>query len=153
NVNARYLWRTCIRELFRSCRLRLWSRNCRVIAISMLILSMVILGGLRLSAVPLQPLDQPTESDRVLGDEPITPVPQPPPIDPRKTKLGERLFGDIRLSRDNSRNCLSCHDVSTNGASTNRQDVGRSGANLPLNTLTVFNAVLSFSLGWEGKIS
>jgi cytochrome c peroxidase len=47
---------------------------------------------------------------------------------------------------------LSCHDVSTNGATTKRQDVGLDGASLPLNTLTVFNATLSFRFGWEGRI-
>ena len=114
---------------------------------------MVILGGLQFSAAPSQPLDQPPESAGKLADEPITPVPEPPSMDPRKIKLGERLFADPRLSRDNSRSCLSCHDISTNGASTKRQDVGRDGSNLPLNTLTVFNAALSFSFGWEGKIS
>jgi cytochrome c peroxidase len=108
---------------------------------------LLILGGLQLSAAPSQPHDQLSESGEMLAEEPITPVPGPPPIDPRKIKLGERLFGDHRLSRDNSRSCLSCHDVSTNGASTKRQDAGQ------FNTLTVFNATLSFSFGWEGKIS
>ena len=31
-------------------------------------------------------------------------------------------------------------------------DVGLDGATLPLNTLTVFNAALSFRFGWEGKL-
>jgi len=115
-------------------------------------ISIVVLGGLQLAAASSQPLDQRPESDDVGSEEPITPVPEPPPVDPRKVKLGERLFGDPRLSHDNSRSCLSCHDVSTNGASTKRQDVGLDGANLPLNTLTVFNATLNFRFGWEGRI-
>jgi cytochrome c peroxidase len=115
-------------------------------------ISIVVLGGLQLAAAPSQPLDQRLESDDVGSEEPITPVPEPPAIDPRKVKLGERLFGDPRLSHDNSRSCLSCHDVSTNGASTKRQDVGLDGASLPLNTLTVFNATLNFRFGWEGRI-
>jgi cytochrome c peroxidase len=112
----------------------------------------VTVAGLQLTAAPSQPLDQPLESGGSIGEEPITPIPEPPPIDPRKVKLGERLFGDPRLSHDNSRSCLSCHDVNTNGASTKRQDVGLDGASLPLNTLTVFNAALSFRFGWEGRI-
>jgi cytochrome c peroxidase len=115
-------------------------------------ISVVVLGGLQLAAAPSQPLDQRPESDDVGSEEPITPVPEPPPIDPRKVKLGERLFSDPRLSHDNSRSCLSCHDVSTNGASTKPQDVGLDGASLPLNTLTVFNATLNFRFGWEGRI-
>ncbi len=116
--------------------------RCRAIAISIL-----VLGGVQLSAAPSQPLDQPLESSSTIAEEPITPVPEPPPIDPRKVKLGERLFGDPRLSSDNSRSCLSCHDIGTNGASAKRQDVGLDGSSLPLNTLTVFNATLNFRLG------
>jgi len=148
NADAQRLRWTCIRGLVRSWRRHLWRRECRAIAISLL-----MLGGLQLFAALSQPLDQLSESGDTLAEEPITPVPGPSPIDPRKIKLGERLFGDPRLSRDDSRSCLSCHDVSTNGASTKRQDVGYDGSNLQLNTPTVFNAALSFSFGWEGKIS
>jgi cytochrome c peroxidase len=122
-------------------------RRCRAIAISAL-----LLGSLQLSAEPSQPLDQPLKSNSTIADEPITPIPEPPSIDPLKVKLGERLFGDPRLSHDNSRSCLSCHDLNTNGASTKSQDVGLDGSSLPFNTLTVFNATLNFRLGWEGKI-
>jgi cytochrome c peroxidase len=111
-------------------------------------ISVLILGSLQLSAVPSQPL----ESNSTITEEPITPIPKPAPIDPLKIKLGERLFGDPRLSHDNSRSCLSCHDVSTNGASAKRQDVGLDGSSLPFNTLTIFNATLNFRLGWEGKL-
>jgi cytochrome c peroxidase len=122
-------------------------RRCRAIAISAL-----LLGSLQLSAEPSQPLDQPLKSNSTIADEPITPIPAPPSIDPLKVKLGERLFGDPRLSHDNSRSCLSCHDLNTNGASTKSQDVGLDGSSLPFNTLTVFNATLNFRFGWEGKI-
>jgi cytochrome c peroxidase len=114
-------------------------------------IGIVIMGGLQLAAAPSQPLNQPLESG-VVAEEPITPVPEPPPIDPRKVKLGERLFGDPRLSHDGSRSCSSCHDLSTNGASTKRQDVGPDGSSLPFNTPTIFNATLNFRLGWEGKL-
>jgi cytochrome c peroxidase len=111
-----------------------------------------MLGSLQLSAAPSQPLDPPLESNSAAAEEPITPIPEPPPIDSRKVKLGERLFRDPRLSRDNSRSCSSCHDVNTNGASTKRQDAGLDGSSLPFNTPTIFNATLSFRFGWEGRI-
>src|SRR6202163_2506376 len=95
-----------------------------------LAIGLVIMGGLHLAAAPSQPLSQPLESG-VVAEEPIAPIPEPPPIDPRKVKLGERLFGDPRLSHDNSRSCSSCHDLSTNGASMKRQDVGPDGSSLP----------------------
>jgi cytochrome c peroxidase len=83
--------------------------------------------------------------------EPITPIPPPPAADPLKLALGERLFADPRLSADSSRACSFCHDVRTNGADSNQHDKALDGSELPLNTLTVFNAVLSFRLNWEGK--
>ena len=64
----------------------------------------------------------------VRKDEPITPIPAPPTINPLKVKLGERLFSDRRLSHDNSRSCASCHDIATNGASPRQHDVGPDGA-------------------------
>jgi cytochrome c peroxidase len=85
------------------------------------------------------------------GQEPITPVPPPPAADPLKLALGERLFADPRLSRDGSRACSSCHDMRTNGADSNRHDRAFDGSQPPLNTSSVFNAALSFRLGWEGK--
>jgi cytochrome c peroxidase len=79
-------------------------------------------------------------------------VPGPPAIDPLKIRLGERLFGDPRLSHDNSRSCSSCHDLGTNGASTRGLDAALDGSSLSLNTLTLFNATLNFRFGWEGKL-
>ena len=72
-----------------------------------------------------RPTDNPPDHLNLLGiamlgagmsEEPITPIPAPRPMDPLKVRLGERLFGDPRLSRDNSRSCLSCHDLRSNGA-------------------------------------
>ncbi|WP_453950760.1 cytochrome-c peroxidase [Bradyrhizobium sp. USDA 377] len=83
--------------------------------------------------------------------EPITPIPPAPAVDPLKAALGEKLFGDRRLSHDNSRACQYCHDTATNGASQRRHDVSLDGVELALNTLTVFNSTLSFRFSWEGK--
>lgn len=88
-------------------------------------------------------------SDRIWQEnEPITPIPQPPAADPRKLALGERLFSDTRLSTDGKFSCVSCHDIHTNGASGGRPQPEGSQA---LNTLTVFNAALSYRLTWEGR--
>ena len=88
------------------------------------------------------------------AQEPITPITPPAPAaapDLRRIALGEKLFGDTRLSRDNSRSCANCHDLATNGATAKRYDTAPDGRPLALNTPTVFNAVLSFRLNWEGK--
>jgi cytochrome c peroxidase len=83
--------------------------------------------------------------------EPITPIPQPPAADPLRLALGERLFGDRRLSHDGTLACSSCHDLQTNGADDSHRVTARDGSRLPFTTLTVFNAALSFRLNWEGN--
>ncbi|WP_029078299.1 cytochrome c peroxidase [Bradyrhizobium sp. th.b2] len=82
--------------------------------------------------------------------EPITPIPAPRAQDPQRVLLGERLFGDRRLSHDNTHSCSSCHDIGTNGASARIHDT-REGQPIALNTPTVFNASLNFRLNWEGN--
>ena len=85
------------------------------------------------------------------AQEPITPIPPTPDADPLKLALGERLFADPRLSGDGSRACTSCHDIRTNGADANRHDKALDRSEIFFNTPTIFNAALSFRLGWEGK--
>jgi cytochrome c peroxidase len=85
-----------------------------------------------------------------VGLEPIAPIPALPALDPQRVALGEQLFSDRRLSRDETRSCSSCHDIQTNGASANVHD-GAPGRPPPLNTPTVFNASLSFRLHWTGN--
>jgi cytochrome c peroxidase len=84
--------------------------------------------------------------------EPITQIPAPLTLDPRRRALGDQLFHDLRLSHDNTRSCGSCHDTQTNGASATAHDMSLEGQPLPLNTLTVFNALLNFRLNWEGNV-
>jgi cytochrome c peroxidase len=85
------------------------------------------------------------------GQEPITPIPAARGQDPQRVLLGERLFGDRRLSRGNTHSCSSCHDIGTNGASANAHDTLEAQPTA-LNTPTVFNASLNFRLNWEGDI-
>ncbi|HEY2570968.1 MAG TPA: cytochrome c peroxidase [Solirubrobacteraceae bacterium] len=82
--------------------------------------------------------------------EPITPIPAPPPEPPDRVRLGELLFADPRLSGSGTRACSSCHDLATNGADGRRRGLGTDGSDLPVNTLTVFNAALSFRNNWTG---
>jgi cytochrome c peroxidase len=95
---------------------------------------------------PLSPDPHPSA-----GEQPITPVPEPPAADPLRLALGERLFQDRRLSHDQRLSCLSCHDTRTNGTDGQTHDVGQDGTVLRMNTGTIFNAALSFRLSWEGK--
>jgi cytochrome c peroxidase len=111
----------------------------------------LIFGSLQLSPAPSRSSDQLLESTSTTAKEPVTPIPEAVIADPLKVRLGERLFGDTRLSHDNSRSCSSCHDLGANGAGKNSHDIGLDGSELPLNTLTIFNAALNFRFSWEGK--
>jgi len=82
--------------------------------------------------------------------EPITPIPPPPREDPARVGLGEMLFADPRLSGSGTRACSSCHDLASNGADGRRRGRAPDGSELPVNTLTVFNAALSFRNNWAG---
>lgn len=100
--------------------------------------------------------DTPPQIRGVTDQEPITPIPPPPAVDSRKRALGERLYNDVRLSAKGDFACASCHDLRTNGAggrTAGKRPGGDSpgNGNPPLNTLSVFNASLSFRLGWEGS--
>jgi cytochrome c peroxidase len=97
------------------------------------------------------PKSQIPSSQSPAAQEPITPIPPAPDADSWKLALGERLFADPRLSGDGSRACFFCHDIHTNGADTNRHDKALDESEIRFNTSTVFNASLSFRLGWEGK--
>jgi cytochrome c peroxidase len=98
--------------------------------------------------VVTQALDSEPSGAKSLADqEPITPIPLPPAAEPQKLALGERLFGDHRLSADGKLACSSGHDLRTNGASGGQTD----GSKPPFDTLTVFNAARNFRLNWEGN--
>jgi cytochrome c peroxidase len=92
-----------------------------------------------------------TAAPRIVIEEPITPIPQPRPMDVAKVALGERLFKDKRLSVDLSRSCHSCHELADNGATHGVADRALDGSPLAFNTSTIFNAALSFRFGWQGE--
>jgi cytochrome c peroxidase len=121
-------------------------RRCTVAICALIFVSWQLLPALS------QPADQALECTSTTAKEPVTAIPEPVAADPLKVRLGERLFGDTRLSHDNSRSCSTCHDLGTNGAGRNSHDAGLDGSDLPLNTLTIFNAALNFRFGWEGKL-
>lgn len=83
--------------------------------------------------------------------EPITPIPVTAPADPARVQLGERLFRDVRLSRDNRRACTSCHQLDQGGDDGLATSISMDGRPLDFNTPTVFNSALNFRLNWRGN--
>jgi cytochrome c peroxidase len=84
---------------------------------------------------------------------PIQPIPQEIALDPPKVVLGEKLFRDVRLSKNNQISCLSCHSFSLGGADRRSHSLGINGAFTQVNTPTLFNARFNFRLNWDGKFT
>lgn len=91
----------------------------------------------------------PVES--VMSTEPISPLPDPPALDPARVELGRRLFHDRRLSRGGDLACSTCHDLALGGTDRLPRSVRENGSDAPVNTPTVLNASLHFRWFWDGR--
>lgn len=89
--------------------------------------------------------------DPKFGRDALLPLPPVPTLSPEKVALGERLFFDKQLSKDNSIACASCHDFTLGGTDRSRVSVGVGGAKGDVNAPTVFNASLNFVQFWDGR--
>jgi cytochrome c peroxidase len=87
----------------------------------------------------------------IQSNEPIQPIPDSIALDLPKVALGEKLFQDVRLSKNNQISCLSCHSFSLGGADRLSHSIGVNGAPTNVNTPTVFNTSFNFRLNWDGK--
>ena len=85
--------------------------------------------------------------------EPIRPIPLAVEVDPAKAALGRALFHDVRLSRDDTIACASCHDLSSGGDDGRTVSVGIEGKRGAINAPTVFNAGLNFAQFWDGRVA
>lgn len=86
------------------------------------------------------------------SDEPIKPIPLDVKLDAKKVALGEMLFNDKRLSKDNSLSCASCHNLTQHGGADGKSvSIGISGAKGGVNAPTVFNSGLNFRQFWDGR--
>ena len=85
------------------------------------------------------------------SDEPIKPIPAELKLDARKVALGDRLFHDKRLSKDNSMSCAGCHNLARGGVDGLPSSIGIGGARGPINAPTVFNSSLNFRQFWDGR--
>jgi len=68
-----------------------------------------------------------------------------------KARLGQRLFSDRRLSRDQSISCASCHDPVHGGVDHRPVSTGVGGQKGRVNAPTVWNAVFNFRQFWNGR--
>ncbi|MFM9912085.1 MAG: cytochrome-c peroxidase [Methylophilaceae bacterium] len=100
-------------------------------------------------AVTLIPVEN--EARTLVSSAPVTPIPLTLNANPQKAALGQKLFSETRLSRDNSISCASCHTLSTGGVDGKRYSTGTNGKINKVNTPTVLNAALGFRQFWDGR--
>lgn len=123
------------------------------IGLALLIVAPWWLSSLSQPSLPAMEVRLPEPLPATAINEPIQPIPRNIQLDQRKVALGERLFGDHRLSHDNSTACTSCHLLNSGGTDNKPHSVKVDGNSTAVNTLTVFNAVFNFKLNWTGEFS
>lgn len=87
-------------------------------------------------------------------DEPIHPLPniQELKLDARKIKLGETLFSDTRLSKNDTISCASCHSLTQGGTDGRQFPIGINGQVNTVNAPTVYNAGNNSYQFWDGRV-
>jgi cytochrome c peroxidase len=83
--------------------------------------------------------------------EPISVIPAVAGLDPAAVALGSALFGDARLSHDDTVACASCHRLGMGGVDRLPRSVGINGQKGGRNAPTVFNSDLNFRQFWDGR--
>jgi cytochrome c peroxidase len=71
------------------------------------------------------------------------------PTNPKRASLGERLFNDVRLSRDNTISCAGCHPLDRGGMDGRRGVIAANGSYVR-NTPTIFNVRFNPFFNWDG---
>ncbi|HRD65631.1 MAG TPA: cytochrome c peroxidase [Candidatus Competibacter sp.] len=97
------------------------------------------------------PASDPQAGVSAAMEEPIAPLPLASSENPAKVALGERLFGDVRLSRDRSMSCATCHRFDRGGADGLPVAKRADGTLLAHNTPTIFNAGFNYFYNWDGS--
>lgn len=85
------------------------------------------------------------------ANEPVQPIVDSIPTDPRKVALGTALFHDTRLSLDNTISCASCHGLNTAGVDNKQFSEGVGGKFGGVNAPTVYNSAFNMVQFWDGR--
>lgn len=72
-------------------------------------------------------------------------------ITEEKVILGKRLYFDVRLSKDNTQSCNTCHNLNTYGVDNLSFSPGNDGVLGGRNSPTTLNAALHVSQFWDGR--
>ncbi|NHQ85512.1 DUF1566 domain-containing protein [Iodobacter sp. HSC-16F04] len=86
-----------------------------------------------------------------LGLLPAPAFPANNPYSPEKVALGEKLFADPRLSRNNLISCASCHDPKNGWSDPKELSEGHVGQLGSRNAMTIINTAYVKELFWDGR--
>ena len=91
------------------------------------------------------------ENNGQYRQEPIFPIPQKVDVNESKARLGETLFFDTRLSKNNTIACASCHHLDAGGDDNVAFGISTSAEQHIINTPSIFNARYNFRQNWDGS--
>ena len=102
---------------------------------------------------PTSHLTTKSKSSDILSNsnEPIKPIPLSLDLDYQKVELGEKLFFDKRLSKNNTVSCGSCHDLNMGGTDKSKYSKMYNESLTPINSPTIFNVGFNFKQFWNGR--
>jgi len=78
-------------------------------------------------------------------------VPADNPTTPERVELGRKLYFDLRLSRDGTVACATCHDVTRGFTDQQPTSEGIGGQHGKRNAPTTLNTTLLQTLFWDGR--
>ena len=81
----------------------------------------------------------------------VRPLPEKIETNPAKVALGDKLYNDGRLSKDNTISCASCHDLAKGGTDQAQFSTGVAGQVGDINAPTVFNSAFNIMQFWDGR--
>jgi cytochrome c peroxidase len=93
------------------------------------------------------------KNDENYRSEPISPIPQIIEFNEAKANLGEMLYFDTRLSKNNEVSCATCHQLEAGGDDNVAFGLSISANQHIINTPTIFNAQFNFRQNWDGSIN
>jgi cytochrome c peroxidase len=87
----------------------------------------------------------------VTGDRPIEPIPAAPQLNTELVALGDKLYRDPQLSKNDRVACVSCHMLDKGGSDRRDKSIGIDGQIGSINAPTVLNSALHFKQFWDGR--
>lgn len=83
-------------------------------------------------------------------NEPIQPLLTSLSVQYDKVALGSLLYHELRLSKDNTISCASCHQLDMEGTDNRKTSIGVNGQIGAINAPTVFNSVFNIKQFRDG---